>query len=113
LFGALPSINPGLTDTVRAAPHQPSGEPGLGPQLTFTRSGLTAPWSDKYLTVLEFAEACDVPTRWSCRTGVCHTCQTQVLSGSVRYRTEPLEPPDSGTALICCSQPESDLVLDL
>jgi ferredoxin-NADP reductase/MOSC domain-containing protein YiiM/ferredoxin len=113
LFGALPAINPGLTDIERTPPHQPPGPAGTGPRITFTRSGLTAPWSDEYGTVLEFAEACDVPTRWSCRTGVCHTCQTPVLSGIVRYRPDPLEPPAPGTALVCCSQPETDLVLDL
>ncbi|MFD2416424.1 MOSC domain-containing protein [Amycolatopsis pigmentata] len=113
LFGALPAVNPGLTDATHAPPHQPEGPAGTGPRVTFTRSGLTVPWSDHYATVLDLAEACDVPTRWSCRTGVCHTCQTQILSGSVRYRTEPLEPPAESTTLICCSQPETDVVLDL
>lgn len=113
LFGALPAINPGLTDAAHAPPHQPPGPAGMGPRITFTRSGLTAPWSDGYSTVLDFAEACDVPTRWSCRTGVCHTCQTPIHSGTVRYRPDPLEPPTPGTALLCCSQPETDLVLDL
>ena len=108
LFGALPAINPGLTDINRTLPHQPSSPAGTGPRITFTRSGLTAAWSDDYSTVLEFAEACDVPTRWSCRSGVCHTCQTSVLSGTVRYRPAPLEPPAPGTVLVCCSQPETD-----
>ncbi|MDH6287246.1 MOSC domain-containing protein [Rhodococcus sp. NM-2] len=113
LFGALSAINPGLTDVTHTPPHLPLGPVGTGPRITFTRSGLTAPWSGEYSTVLDFAEACDVPTRWSCRTGVCHTCQTPILSGTVRYRPDPLEPPMPGTTLLCCSQPESDLVLDL
>lgn len=113
LFGALPAINPGLTEAGRPAPHRPPGPAGTGPQITFARSGLMAPWSEDHRTVLEFAEACDVPTRWSCRSGVCHTCQTAVLSGTVRYRPDPLEPPAPGTALVCCSRPETDLILDL
>lgn len=113
LFGALPAINPGLTDDIHGPPHQPPGHADTGPKITFTRSGLTVSWSDAYTTVLDLAEACDVPTRWSCRTGVCHTCQTPVLSGTVRYRPDPLEPPTPGTTLVCCSQPETDLVLDL
>ena len=113
LFGALPSINPGLTGTVRVSPHPPADPAGTGPRVTFSRSGLTVPWDGDYATVLELAEACDVPTRWSCRTGVCHTCQTPVLSGTVRYRPDPLEPPAPGTALVCCSRPETDVVLDL
>jgi ferredoxin-NADP reductase/MOSC domain-containing protein YiiM len=113
LFGALPAINPGLTGITRTAPHQPPGPVGTGPRITFARSGLTAPWNDDYATVLEFAEACAVPTRWSCRSGVCHTCQTPILSGTVHYGPEPLEPPAHGTTLVCCAQPETDLVLDL
>jgi ferredoxin-NADP reductase/MOSC domain-containing protein YiiM len=113
LFGARPAVNPGITDVVRAAPHPPATPPGTGPQVTFARSGLTVPWSDAYPSVLEFAEACAVPTRWSCRTGVCQTCVTPVLSGTVAYEPEPLEPAPAGTVLVCCSRPGSDLVLDL
>jgi ferredoxin-NADP reductase len=113
LFGALPAVNPGLTGVTRTPPHPPPGPAGTGPRVTFARSGLTVPWSDDYPSVLEFAEACDVPTRWSCRTGVCHTCQTPALTGAVRYRPDPLEPPPPGTVLVCCSRPETDLVLDL
>jgi ferredoxin-NADP reductase/MOSC domain-containing protein YiiM len=113
LFGALPAINPGITDVIRTPPHQPPGPAGTGATITFTRSGLTVAWREDYTSVLQIAEACDVPTRWSCRTGVCHTCQTPVLSGTIRYRPDPLEPPPPGTVLVCCSQPETDLILDL
>lgn len=113
LFGSRPAINPGLTGVTRAAPHPPPGSPGTGPRIAFARSGLTLPWSNEYATVLEFAEACDIPTQWSCRTGVCHTCQTPIIAGTVRYGPRPLEPPVQGTVLVCCSQPETDLILDL
>jgi ferredoxin len=112
-FGALAAINPGITDGVRPRPHQPPGPAGTGPRVTFTRSGLTVCWSSTFGSVLELAEASDVPTRYSCRTGVCHTCVTPVVSGEVAYDPEPLEPPDRGEVLICCSHPEDDLVLDL
>jgi len=35
LFGALPPINPGVTDPTTRAPHQPSGPVGTGPLVTF------------------------------------------------------------------------------
>ena len=54
-----------------------------------------------------------MPTRWSCRTGVCHTCETGLLSGGIRHRPEPLEAPADGNVLVCCAQPEDDIVLDL
>ena len=87
--------------------------PGAGPAVTFARSALTTAWSDNYSSVLELAEACDVPTQWSCRTGVCHTCATAVLSGEASYETPPLEAPGDDELLICSSRPTADLVIDL
>jgi ferredoxin-NADP reductase/MOSC domain-containing protein YiiM len=113
LFGALPPINPGVVNARPIDPHQPPGPPGTGPQVTFARSGLTARTSAQYGSLLEMAEACDVPTRWSCRSGVCHTCVTQLLSGEVDYVTPPLEQPGGDEVLICCAQPRGDVVLDL
>ena len=113
LFGALPAVNPGITDISRTPPHQPPGGVGDGPQITFARSGLSPRWSSRYPTLLEFAEACDVPTRWSCRTGVCHTCVTPLLSGTITYSPDPLELPAPGTILLCCAQPTGDVVVDL
>jgi ferredoxin-NADP reductase len=112
-FGSRSPINPGVVGADAPPPHQPPGPPATGPEVTFARSGLTTGWSDEYASVLELAEACDVPTQWSCRTGVCHTCVTAVLSGEASYETPPLEPPGTDEVLICSAQPSADLVLDL
>jgi ferredoxin len=50
---------------------------------------------------------------WSCRTGVCHSCETSLLSGAVAYDPEPLEVPAAGNVLLCCSRPTADVVIDL
>ena len=113
LFGALAAINPGITGQACRPPHQPPGPPGTGPLVTFARSGLTAAFGGDRGSVLELAEACDVPTRWSCRTGVCHTCVTPLLSGDISYAPIPLEPPADGQALICCARPSTDIVVDM
>jgi len=112
-FGSRPAINPGVVAQDTPAPHQPPGSTGSGPAVTFARSGLSTGWSDTYASVLELAEACDVPTQWSCRTGVCHTCVTGVLSGKAAYATPPLEAPGADELLICSARPTTDLVLDL
>lgn len=112
LFGAAPALTPGIAAT-STPPHLPAGPPGPGPAVQFARSGIAAPWGPPSVSLLEFAESCDVPTRWSCRTGVCHNCETALLSGSVRYDPEPLEPPAEGNILICCSEPAEDVVVDL
>jgi ferredoxin len=81
--------------------------------VTFARSGISVPYPRNRRSVLELADACDAPARWSCRTGVCHTCVTPLLSGGVTYSPDPLEPPADGEALICCAQPRTDIVLDM
>jgi ferredoxin-NADP reductase/MOSC domain-containing protein YiiM len=113
LFGARPSINPGLTGQTLRPPHQPPGVAGTGPAVTFARSGITVPFSPAWRSVLELADACDVPTRWSCRSGVCHTCVAPLLSGEVSYAPDPLEAPADGDVLVCCARPRSDIVLDM
>ena len=70
-------------------------------------------WDPDYASLLELAEACDVPVRWSCRTGVCHSCETAIVSGGVAYAPDPVDAPGADSALVCCAQPLGDLVLDL
>ncbi len=113
IFGAGKAITPGIAETPHPPPHPPEGSVGPGPQVSFARSGLNVRWDPKFPSLLDFAEACDVPVRWSCRTGVCHMCESGLISGNVAYQPEPLEPPAQGNLLICCSRPQNDLVLDL
>jgi ferredoxin-NADP reductase/MOSC domain-containing protein YiiM len=112
IFGALESITPGMA-RVGHTPHQPEGPAGSGPSVSFARSGMTTAWNPKYESLLELAEACDVPVRWSCRTGVCHTCMTGLIGGSIGYSPEPLERPAPGNVLVCCAQPDANIILDL
>jgi ferredoxin-NADP reductase/MOSC domain-containing protein YiiM len=112
IFGFLEAITPGMTQVVHT-PHLPEGPPGSGPPVSFARSGITAAWDPKFANLLELAEACDVPVRWSCRTGVCHTCMTGLIGGSITYNPEPLERPAPGNVLVCCSQPNAGVTLDL
>lgn len=115
LFGSPGAINPGVVgESPPHHPRPPDGKPGDGPMVTFSRSGLSAPWdSNRYQTLLEFAEACDVPTRWACRSGICHTCSTPMVTGVVSYVDDPPVPPPAGEVLPCCSRPAGPLVLDM
>jgi ferredoxin-NADP reductase/MOSC domain-containing protein YiiM/ferredoxin len=112
-FGPEPGSTPGIAATAGRTPHLPSGPSGDGPVIQFARSNLSVPWNKDFGSLLELAEACDVPVRWSCRTGVCHTCETILIAGGVDYNPDPVEPPAEGSALICCSRPREDTVLDL
>jgi ferredoxin-NADP reductase/ferredoxin len=113
VFGPVDASTPGIATAPARSPHPPAGTPGAGPSISFSRSNLSVAWDASFANLLELAEACDVPVRWSCRMGVCHTCQTELVSGEVSYGPDPLESPAPGTALICCSQPRGEVMLDL
>ncbi|MGA8433320.1 MAG: MOSC and FAD-binding oxidoreductase domain-containing protein [Methyloceanibacter sp.] len=112
-FGSAPPKTPGVLASPRPPPHAPAGPPGTGPLVSFARSGLNARWRSEFQSLLELAEACDVPVRWSCRTGVCHTCETGLVEGTVSYEPAPIDAPADGNVLTCCSKPHSDIVIDL
>ena len=114
IFNGGESFTPGVVGAVTRAPHLPKGDAGTGPLVSFARSGIAAHWNaSAYQSLLELAEACDVPVRWSCRTGVCHNCESGLVSGAVTYEPQPLDEPAAGNLLVCCSQPVRDVVIDL
>jgi len=113
IFGPAKSSTPGVLHASHHSPHPPAGLPGAGPRVSFARSGLEVSWDPAFKSLLELAEACDVAVRWSCRTGVCHTCETALITGAVKYNPQPLEPPAAGNILTCCSCPREDVVLDI
>ena len=74
---------------------------GDGPLVTFSRSGLcrSGPGNGTQ-SLLEFAEACDVSTRWACRSGVCgaphRPCQELSATSTTRRCRR-------GPARCCCA----------
>ena len=114
IFNGSESITPGVVGRAAQAPHPPKDDADSGPLVSFARSGIAAHWkASTYQSILELAEACDVPVRWACRTGVCHNCESGLVSGEVAYGPEPLDQPADGNLLVCCSQPVRDVVIDL
>jgi ferredoxin-NADP reductase/MOSC domain-containing protein YiiM len=112
-FGSRKVLAGGLVAEDRPPPHQPAGTPGTGPLVSFARSGIEVAWSAEHGSLLELAEACDVPADFGCRTGVCHICESGLLSGAVDYSPQPLEPPEPDQVLLCCSAPREPIALDL
>jgi ferredoxin len=114
IFNGGESMTPGVVGTATRAPHPPTDDTDTGPLVSFARSGIAAHWkASAHQSILELAEACDVPVRWSCRSGVCHNCESGLVSGEVAYGPEPLDKPADGNLLVCCSQPVRDVVIDL
>ena len=114
LFNGGESLTPGVVGAATRTPHLPNDDADTGPRVSFARSGIVAHWKPAaYQSILELAEACDVPVRWSCRTGVCHNCESGLIYGTVTYQPDPLDPPAVGNVLICCSRPQDDVVIDI
>jgi MOSC domain-containing protein YiiM/ferredoxin-NADP reductase len=114
LFNGGESMMPGVVGSVVRPPHPPPQDEASGALVSFARSGIAAHWNPSvYGSLLELAEACDVPVRWSCRSGVCHSCESGLVSGSVVYDPAPLDMPADGNLLVCCSKPVLDVVIDL
>jgi ferredoxin-NADP reductase len=71
---------------------------------------------DKGQTVLHAAKKAGAIVPSSCSQGVCGTCKTAVLEGTVEMHHNGgirQREIDRGLRLLCCSRPTSDLVLDL
>jgi len=114
IFNGGEALMPGIVGAAMRAPHPPKDAADSGPLVSFARSGIAVHWKPSaYASILELAEACDVPVHWSCRTGVCHNCESGLISGAVAYEPLPLDQPADGNLLICCSRPVRDVVIDL
>lgn len=114
IFNGGESKSPGVVGSVARHPHTPADDLETGPLVSFARSGIAAHWNQSvHQSILELAEACGVPVRWSCRTGVCHNCESGLVSGAVAYDPQPLDQPAEGNILVCCSRPIREVVVDL
>lgn len=97
-----------------------SGVPGRGAvaseccneiEVTFSRSGVRTHWNPSLGSILELAEANGLSPDYSCRSGICQTCISEIEEGDVEYVEQPLDPPDEGSVLICCAKPTTSVVI--
>ena len=99
IFNGSESMTPGVVGTATRAPHLPNDDANTGPLVSFARSGIAVHWNaSAYQSILELAEACGVLVCWSCRTGVCHNCESGLVSGAVAYGPQPLDMPADSTS---------------
>ena len=112
-------FGPGSMLTEQSKPAGPVAVPTAeaeltgGTQVTFARSGVTAGWDPACESILDLAERHGLNLAYSCRSGICHTCMCELTEGEVEYLDEPLDEPDPGHVLICCSLPKTNLVLEV
>ena len=80
-------------------------------EVIFSKARVQANWNPSFESLLVLAEANGLSPDYSCRSGICHTCTCSLQEGEVEYVLEPLDPPDPGSVLICCSKPKTDRVV--
>jgi uncharacterized protein len=97
----------------------PGAEPSEGSlalaapvEVKFHRSGRTLEWDGQDANLLDFAERHGVSVDSGCRSGGCGTCETRLVSGTVRYASPPDHDAAPGHCLLCVGKPASALVLD-
>jgi ferredoxin len=104
---ALPNI--GQASTASRSSHAAPTGPF---QVTFARSGIRATWSAQSGTLLELSEQLGLMLPANCRSGACGACQQRVVSGDITHTVEPVAGLSHRQALICCSVPTTDVVID-
>jgi uncharacterized protein len=80
-------------------------------EIVFTQSNKTLIWQDHTNSILECAEANDLNPPYSCRQGICGTCQCKLLEGEVEYQENPTAAIEAGSVLICISKPKTPKVV--
>ncbi len=101
-------------EAFEAAKHGPGAHAAGGPfTLELTASGKTVTVSPG-ATLLEAAEAAGADIPSSCRAGVCQTCRTRVVSGSVDCPADCMDDADrrEGWVYPCVAWPKSNCSLD-
>jgi ferredoxin-NADP reductase len=100
---------------VAASPDTPAPAAGAGPahDVTCDRSRKTlrvAPGQ----SLLDAAEAAGVTIESLCRSGVCGTCRTRVVSGEMHCASSMLDDADrqNGFVLACVSHPQTNCVIE-
>lgn len=63
--------------------------------------------------ILKTLEREGIESHYHCRDGYCGACRCKLLKGKVHYTVEPLAFVSDDEILTCCSQPLTDIVLDI
>lgn len=79
----------------------------------FVESDEVALWGPQFSSLLELAEAHDVPIESGCRSGSCGTCETGLVSGKVRYPAGEKVNCNPGCCLPCIARPDGPVELEV
>jgi uncharacterized protein len=90
---------------------QPKTLPVTAPAVCFMPSGKTLAWDPSCHSLLEFAERAGFEPSFSCRAGLCGSCASELIDGTVEYIEPPLDEPRDGEVLLCCARPSTAVTI--
>lgn len=108
IFSRQPAIH--AKDAIAPKEEAPASS---GPMVAFRSGAPALAWDDAAGSLLDFVEEAGFAPDFSCRAGICGTCACRLLEGEVSYDELPLEEPEPGFVLLCCSRPKGHVTLDL
>ncbi|MFG1344267.1 hybrid-cluster NAD(P)-dependent oxidoreductase [Xanthobacter autotrophicus DSM 431] len=109
-FATLAAAEPDVAAEVVAD----AAAPATGFRVEFRKSGRTIDCPSD-MNVLEAARRAGVRLPSSCTKGLCGTCKSKLVEGTVEMKHGGgirQREIDAGMVLICCARPTSDLVID-
>ncbi len=95
-------------------PSRPRSRQATRFRIEFAKSGRVVECGPD-TTILAAAKAAGLKLPFSCTRGMCGTCKSRVLSGTLTMKHEGgirQREIDAGLALLCCGKPTSDMVID-
>lgn len=93
-------------------PKTPIGTTEGAPIVEFLPTGTRVVWNQNCQSLLELAEEAGLTPPFNCRAGLCNTCQVTLREGSVEYFETPLDTPEDGNILLCCTRPTTAVTVD-
>lgn len=79
--------------------------------VTFSDSQKTVVWNPDSNSLLDLAEANDIAIDSGCRAGSCGTCETELISGKVKYIDGANADCPPGKCLVCIARPDGPIEL--
>jgi ferredoxin len=106
------AFGPASVRSVQISTKSPVSTVAASIEVNFRRTGRTLVWDGKDANLLDFAERHRVAVESGCRSGGCGSCETKLVSGTVRYAHQPDHDVAPGHCLLCVGTPASALVLE-
>lgn len=82
-------------------------------RITLRITGTQLVCEEQHPSLLAALESHRVAVEYHCRAGHCGCCRTRLVTGEVKWLTEPLAFIQPGEILPCCCQAQGDIEIEM